>query len=106
MICSCCGNPLVEDRFMDWPARWRCLNCSRVQSSMKVRIKAARKEKASFSAEPDYCDEEVHLGSESFIGAEVTSLASTAPDVMRRRNAGRSDTSGERADIFHARTRR
>ena len=52
---------------------------------MKVRSKAARKEKVSFSAEPDYCDEEVHLGPESFIGAEVTSLASTAPDVMRHK---------------------
>ena len=85
MICSCCGNPLVEDRFMDWTSRWRCLNCSHVQDSRKVRSNAARKGKVFFSAEPDYCDEEVHLGSESFIGAEVTSLASTAPDVMRRK---------------------
>ena len=61
------------------------MNCSRAQGSVTVRNKVARKEKASFSAEPDRCDEEVHLGSESFIGAEVTSLASTAPDVMRRK---------------------
>ena len=27
MICSHCGDLLVEDRFMDWAARWRCLKC-------------------------------------------------------------------------------
>jgi len=60
MICSCCGNLLVEDRFMEWTARWRCLNCSGVKGSVRVQSKMEREDKG-FSAEPDYCDEEFIL---------------------------------------------
>jgi hypothetical protein len=75
MICPRCGDLLVEDRFMDWTARWRCLKCGHVQDSVSVQRYLKRQEKAFFlqSAEPDYFDEEVHLGSESFIGPDVTS---------------------------------
>ena len=69
MICSRCGDLLVEDRFMDWTARWRCLRCGHVQDSASVENHVACQK----SAEPDYCDEEVHLGSESFVDPDVTS---------------------------------
>jgi hypothetical protein len=74
MICSRCGDGLVEDRFMDWTARWRCLKCGHVQDSLSVQSSPAHQEKgiAVKSAEPEYWDEEVHLGSESFVGLNVT----------------------------------
>jgi hypothetical protein len=75
MICSRCRGLVVEHRFVDWAARWRCLKCGHVQDSMSVQSYLEHQEKVSFleSAEPDYFDEEVHLGSESFIGSEVAS---------------------------------
>ena len=42
MICAHCGTLLVEDRFMDWTARWRCLKCGRVQDSLSVENHLAR----------------------------------------------------------------
>jgi hypothetical protein len=36
MICSRCGVLLLEDRFMDWAARWRCLKCGNVQAVIEV----------------------------------------------------------------------
>ena len=73
MICSRCGALLVEDRFMDWTARWRCLKCGHVHDSNAVQTYLAHEEQAflSKSVEPDYLDEEVHLGSESFVGPNV-----------------------------------
>jgi hypothetical protein len=70
MICTHCGALLVEDRFMDWTARWRCLKCGHVQDSLSVENLQPRPEesRAMATAEPDYRDEEVHLGSESFVG--------------------------------------
>jgi hypothetical protein len=70
MICSRCGDGLVEDRFMDWTARWRCFKCGHVQDSLSVQSLPTRPEesRAMTNAEPDYRDEEVHLGSESFVG--------------------------------------
>ena len=31
MTCSHCGNLIVEDRFLDWTARWRCLKHGHLQ---------------------------------------------------------------------------
>lgn len=75
MICSQCGALLLEDRFLEWTARWRCLKCGHVQDSVTVHSYLARQEKGFLlkSAEPDYWDEEVHLGSESFVDPDVTS---------------------------------
>ena len=74
MICSRCGALLVEDRFMDWTARWRCLKCGLVHDWASIQTHLVNEANRLFSrsSEPDYCDEEVHLGSESFIGADVT----------------------------------
>jgi hypothetical protein len=61
MICPRCHCLLVEDRFMDWTARWRCLKCGHVQDSLSVESYLKHQEKAFFvkSSEPDYLDEEV-----------------------------------------------
>ncbi len=74
MICSRCGDRLVEDRFMDWAARWRCLKCGHVQDSLSAQGNPTRQEQgiAVETTEPEYFDEEVHLGSESFVGLNVT----------------------------------
>jgi hypothetical protein len=74
MTCPHCGDLLVEDRFLDWTARWRCLKCGRVQDSKTPNSNLpARSERGCFeSAEPDYRDEEVHLGSESFVRSHVS----------------------------------
>jgi len=74
MICTQCGALLVEDRFMDWTARWRCLKCGHVQDSLGGQNLPLRQEKSRTiaTAEPDYWDEEVHLGSESFVGLNIT----------------------------------
>ena len=74
MICSRCGALLVEDRFMDWTARWRCLKCGQVHDAASIQTHWVNEGNRLFprSSEPDYYDEEVHLGSESFIGRHVT----------------------------------
>ena len=77
MTCSRCLGLMVDDQFLDlqgsygqmWTASWRCVNCGRVHDSAIEQNRLARQEKvwALPSGEPDYQDEEVHLGSESFI---------------------------------------
>jgi hypothetical protein len=49
---------------MDWTARWRCFKCGHVQDSLSVQSLPTRPEEsmAMTHAEPDYLDEEVHLG--------------------------------------------
>ena len=63
MICTCCGALLIEDRFMDWTARWHCLKCGHVADSSSVQsfLMYQKKERRP-TAESDYRDEEVHLG--------------------------------------------
>lgn len=74
MICSRCGDLIVEDRFLDWSARWRCLKCGHLQDTLSVQRFLARQEQTLSlqSAEPDYLDEEVHLSPESIIRPEVS----------------------------------
>ena len=64
MICAHCGALLVEDRFMDWSARWRCLKCGCVQDSVSVENYLARHKEDRLP--PADWDEEARLGSESF----------------------------------------
>ena len=73
MICLSCGALLVEDRFMDWATRWRCLKCGKVHDSTHVQtlLVNERSRLMPTCSEPDYFDDEVHLGSESFIGIDV-----------------------------------
>jgi hypothetical protein len=52
MICSRCGDGLVEDRFMDWTARWRCFKCGHVQDSLSVQSLPTRPEESRAITEP------------------------------------------------------
>ena len=76
MHCSRCRGLMVEDHFLDfeggfremWTASWRCMNCGHVHDAVIEQNRLARQEKVVvFQSEPDYQDEEVHLGAESFI---------------------------------------
>jgi hypothetical protein len=77
MTCSRCQGLMVEDRFLDlqgaygqmWTTSLRCVNCGHVHDAVIAQYRLARQEKvlALPSGEPDYQDEEVHLGAESFI---------------------------------------
>ena len=77
MKCSRCSGLMVEGHFMDfeggyremWVTSQRCLNCGHVYDAVVEHNRLARQEKVLMfsSSEPDYQDEEVHLGAESFI---------------------------------------
>ena len=70
MICSRCGELLLEDRFMDWATRWRCMKCGEVYDSKNVQNHIEDEHNRLFtrSSWPEYFENEVYLGSESFIG--------------------------------------
>jgi len=84
----------MEDRFMDWSTRWRCLKCGHIQDSASVQSYLEDLKKVSFvdkffpeRSEPNYRDEEVHLGTESF-GAHLTSPSIIVhPNSAPRRNS-------------------
>ena len=74
MKCSRCSGLMVEGHFLDfeggyremWTTSHRCLNCGQVYDAVIEQNRLARQEKAVVcSSEPDYEDEEVHLGTES-----------------------------------------
>ncbi len=77
MNCSRCRGFMVEDHFLDyeggfremWASGWRCLNCGQVYDAVIEQNRLARQEKVAVfpSGEPDYEDDDVHLGAESFI---------------------------------------
>ena len=77
MTCSRCRGLMVEGHFRDFDSAygrmrrtsWRCVNCGRVHDSTIEQNRLARQKKvlALPSGEPDYQDDEVHLGAESFI---------------------------------------
>jgi hypothetical protein len=68
---------MVEDHLFDFEGTqgfmlmkgWRCVNCGRVHDSAIEQHRVARQEKvlALPRGEPDYQDDEVHLGAESSI---------------------------------------
>ena len=68
---------MIEDRFLDfrapygemWTTSLRCVNCGHVHDAVIAQHRLARQEKvlALPSGEPDYQDEDVHLGAECFI---------------------------------------
>ncbi|TKS58611.1 MAG: hypothetical protein EWM72_02907 [Nitrospira sp.] len=77
MNCSRCRGLMVEDHFLDfdgtighmWTTGYRCMNCGHVHYPVIVQHCLARQEQVSVlpSGEPDYQDDEVHLGAESYI---------------------------------------
>jgi len=67
---------MAKDYFLDfeggycemWTTSWRCLNCGHVYDAVIEQNRLARQEKLVMcSSEPDYEDDKVHLGAESFI---------------------------------------
>jgi hypothetical protein len=75
MRCSACGAPVVEDRFREWAARWRCLKCGGIHDSKSAQTDLVKDDGLILeTTEPDYCDEEVHLGLESFVVAGLSCL--------------------------------
>jgi hypothetical protein len=73
MICSRCGVLLLEDRFMDWAARWRCLKCGNVQTVIEVENAVNQRQARFTDYELDPCDDEVHLGWESLVRTHISS---------------------------------
>ena len=77
MTCSRCLGLMVEDHFLDlqgaygqmWTTSLRCVNCGHVLDAVIEQHRLARQEQILVlpNGEPDYQDDEVHLGSESFI---------------------------------------
>ncbi len=79
MTCSRCQGLMVEDHLFDfegshghmWAASVRCMNCGHVHDSVIARNCRSQQAKVAVmvgvSGEPDYQDDEVHLGVESFL---------------------------------------
>ncbi|HSL03169.1 MAG TPA: hypothetical protein VK901_06480 [Nitrospiraceae bacterium] len=77
MTCSRCLGLMAEDHFLDiqgaygemWTTSLRCMNCGHIHDAVIAQHRLAQQEKVLVvpSVEPDYQDEEVHLGAESFI---------------------------------------
>jgi len=80
MICAHCGTLLVEDRFMDWTARWRCLKCGRAQDSLSVEKHLARQREHVL---PDYLNEEARVGSESIVRPDAPEQCLTQRDQRK-----------------------
>jgi len=81
MTCSRCRGLMVEDQLFDaegtqghmWTASMRCMNCGYIHDAMTVKNRRSQQVNARLvsSSEPDYLDEEVHLGAESFLRVAV-----------------------------------
>jgi len=77
MTCSRCAGFMLEDLFLDlqggygemWARMWHCVNCGHTHDPVIERNRLARKAPvlAVSTGEPDYQDEEVHLGVESYV---------------------------------------
>ena len=77
MTCLCCLGLMREDQFLDLKSPYghmgvrslRCKNCGHVHDSAIKQFHPARQKKglALPSSEPDYQDDEVHLGVESIV---------------------------------------
>ena len=77
MHCLRCHGFMVEDQLLDmegaygqmWTTSLRCMNCGHIHDSVIEQNRLVRQEKVLVfsSGEPDYQDDEVHLGAESFI---------------------------------------
>jgi len=77
MHCLRCHGLMVKDQLLDmeggygqmWATSLRCVNCGRIQDSVVEQNRQVGQEKVlvTSSSEPDYQDDEVHLGLESFI---------------------------------------
>ena len=76
MTCSRCSGFMTESHFVDmesayvemWARSPRCVNCGHVHDAVMERNRLAQMKQslAYSSSEPDYQDDDVHLGVESF----------------------------------------
>ena len=77
MNCSRCQGLMVQTQLLDfegaygqmWTTSLRCVNCGRISDSVVEQNRLGRQENVLVTSggEPDYQDDEVHLGAESFI---------------------------------------
>jgi len=77
MNCTRCKGLMIEDHCMDfhgtsghtWATSWRCMNCGCVYDSVIEQNRRATPQPALVlsTGEPDYQDDEVHLGRESYL---------------------------------------
>ena len=77
MTCSRCSGFMCESLFLDveggygemWARSWHCLNCGHTHDPVIEQNRLAQQKKVMVlpSGKPDYQDDEVHLGAESFI---------------------------------------
>lgn len=77
MNCTRCKGSMIEDHFMDfegtsghmWAKSWRCMNCGHVHDAVIEQNRRIKQQHAPVlvTGEPDYQDEEVHLGRESYL---------------------------------------
>ena len=77
MNCSRCQGLMVQTQLLDfegaygqmWTTSLRCVNCGRISDSVVEQNHLDRQENVLVTSggEPDYQDDEVHLGAESFI---------------------------------------
>ena len=77
MKCARCMGAMIEDHLhgLEGPLRelwafcWRCQRCGYISDRLiSQNLAGGQKIMVRLSIEPDYMDEEVHLGAESFIG--------------------------------------
>lgn len=77
MRCFRCHGLMVKDHFLDfegttghmWVTGYRCMNCGHIHDPVIKRHRLGRRQRVSAlrTVEPDYQDDEVHLGVESFV---------------------------------------
>ena len=79
MTCSRCQGLMVETNLFDydgsyghmWATSMRCMNCGHVHDSVIAQHAKLQQAKVKIlvgvSTEPDYQDDEVHLGAETFL---------------------------------------
>jgi uncharacterized Zn finger protein len=77
MSCTRCMGLMVQHHLLDihgtsgymWTKSWRCMNCGHVHDAVTAQNRRPKPEPALTvaSVEPDYQDEEVHLGRESYL---------------------------------------
>jgi hypothetical protein len=77
MNCLRCQGLMVQDLFYDfegtsghtWSQSQRCMNCGHAHDRVmeQNRVGSLKKAVPPVSSEPDYHDEEVHLGAESYL---------------------------------------
>jgi uncharacterized Zn finger protein len=76
MSCTRCMGLMVQDHMIDfegtsgymWTKSWRCMNCGNVHDSVTEHNRRLKAEPVIVTTgEPDYQDEEVHLGRESYL---------------------------------------